>query len=106
MTRPVSPEALDQLDWMIGTWTDGDENTTVRTVCEWAKNHTFITRSFKAFVDGKIDLEGTQVIGWDPAAGRIRSWVFDSDGGFMTADRFIRGGDVAELRRIVQAACQ
>ncbi len=28
------------------------------------------------------DLEGTQVIGWDPAAGTIRSWMFDSDGGF------------------------
>jgi len=28
------------------------------------------------------DLEGTQVIGWDAAAGTIRSWMFDSDGGF------------------------
>jgi hypothetical protein len=28
------------------------------------------------------DLEGNQVIGWDPAAGTIRSWMFDSDGGF------------------------
>ena len=27
-------------------------------------------------------LEGTQVIGWDPAADTIRSWMFDSDGGF------------------------
>ena len=23
-----------------------------------------------------------QIIGWDPAAKQIRSWVFDSDGGF------------------------
>ncbi len=28
------------------------------------------------------DFEGTQVIGWDPAEGTIRSWMFDSDGGF------------------------
>ena len=28
------------------------------------------------------DLEGTQIVGWDPAAGTIRSWMFDSDGGF------------------------
>ena len=25
---------------------------------------------------------GTEVIGWDPRTSRIRSWVFDSDGGF------------------------
>ena len=23
-----------------------------------------------------------QIVGWDPAAKQIRSWVFDSDGGF------------------------
>ena len=25
---------------------------------------------------------GVQIVGWDPAAKQIRSWVFDSDGGF------------------------
>ena len=27
-------------------------------------------------------MAGMQVIGWDPASKQIRSWVFDSDGGF------------------------
>ena len=27
-------------------------------------------------------MEGTQVIGWDPVEKTIRSWMFDSDGGF------------------------
>ena len=27
-------------------------------------------------------MAGMQIIGWDPAAKQIRSWVFDSDGGF------------------------
>lgn len=27
-------------------------------------------------------LEGTQVVGWDPIESRIRSWTFDSEGGF------------------------
>ena len=26
-----------------------------------------------------------QLIGWDPSTGKIRSWVFDSDGGFGEA---------------------
>jgi hypothetical protein len=27
-------------------------------------------------------MQGTQVIGWDAAQKRVRSWVFDSSGGF------------------------
>lgn len=42
----------------------------------------FCSCSFKVSVPSMDDLEGTQVIGWDPAAGTIRSWMFDSDGGF------------------------
>ncbi len=30
----------------------------------------------------RIDMAGVQIIGWDPSAKQIRSWVFDSDGGF------------------------
>lgn len=31
--------------------------------------------------DGRTD-EGTEVIGWDPSIGKIRSWIFEADGGF------------------------
>ena len=50
--------------------------------CRWTKNKSFITRSFGVSVKGRTDLEGTQVIGWDPAKKVIRSWLFDSDGSF------------------------
>ena len=30
-------------------------------------------------------MSGTQLIGWDPRIRQIRSWVFDSDGGFSEA---------------------
>lgn len=82
---PAAAEELEQLGWLTGEWIDTDEDATIRTVGEWTKNRTFITRTFTVEVDGQVDLEGTQVIGWDPAAGRIRSWVFDSDGGFSEA---------------------
>jgi hypothetical protein len=29
-----------------------------------------------------VDFEGSQIIGWDPHSQTIRSWLFDSDGGF------------------------
>jgi uncharacterized protein (TIGR02246 family) len=76
------PQELSQLAWMVGDWVDQDENAAVHTHCDWAKNKHFLTSNFSVSVDGQVDFEGTQVIGWDPAAGQIRSWVFDSDGGF------------------------
>jgi uncharacterized protein (TIGR02246 family) len=75
-------ERLKELEWMVGSWVDQDENATVQTDCEWAKNRNFMTRSFAVVVGDEVDVAGMQVIGWDPQAEQIRSWVFDSDGGF------------------------
>jgi uncharacterized protein (TIGR02246 family) len=75
-------EQLGQLEWMIGTWVDESEQDRVETTCKWTKNRNFMTRSFVLSVEGKIDLAGMQIVGWDPLAETIRSWVFDSDGGF------------------------
>ena len=33
-------------------------------------------------VYGLEELEGLEIIGWDPNEKKIRSWIFDSDGGF------------------------
>lgn len=75
-------EQLKDLEWMIGTWIDEDETSSVQTECQWTKNQNFITRSFVASVRDEISMSGMQVVGWDPAAKQIRSWVFDSEGGF------------------------
>jgi hypothetical protein len=80
--RSSSYEHLKELEWLVGTWIDEDDDATVETTCQWARNNNFLTRSFKVIVGERLDMEGTQVIGWDAAAGQIRSWVFDSDGGF------------------------
>lgn len=82
---PSNYDKLKELEWMIGTWVDQDENAVVETVCQWTKNQAFITRAFTVSVGDHIDMSGMQIIGWDGSAGRIRSWVFDSDGGFGEA---------------------
>jgi len=84
-TAPSHYERLKELEWLIGTWIDQDEESTIKTVCEWTKNKNFITRSFSVSIKDRIEIEGTQVIGWDPAAKTIRSWMFDSEGGFGEA---------------------
>ncbi len=75
-------EHLKELEWMIGTWVDGDEQASVVTTCQWTKNRNFITRMFALTIRDRINVSGMQIVGWDPAAKQIRSWVFDSDGGF------------------------
>jgi uncharacterized protein (TIGR02246 family) len=75
-------EQLKELEWMIGTWVDQDEQNRIETTCQWTKNQNFMTRSFALSVRDRIDMAGMQIIGWDPASKKIRSWVFDSDGGF------------------------
>jgi uncharacterized protein (TIGR02246 family) len=81
---PSSYEHLRDLEWMVGSWVDDDQDVGVRihTDCEWTKNRNFMTRSFAVAIGDRVDLAGMQIVGWDPAAKQIRSWVFDSDGGF------------------------
>jgi hypothetical protein len=73
---------LEELDWMVGQWVDQGEDATITTNCAWTKNRRFLTCSFSITIDGQVSLEGTQVVGWDPIVGQIRSWTFDSEGGF------------------------
>ncbi len=74
---------LLELAWLVGDWVDDSPEVDDAATVTWTKNKTFLTYAFKISEPGSDDaLEGTQVIGWDPAAGTIRSWMFDSDGGF------------------------
>jgi uncharacterized protein (TIGR02246 family) len=79
---PAASPQLQDLAWLVGEWIDESPDATIESNVTWTKNKTFLSYAFKTSVPGMDDLEGTQVIGWDPAAGTIRSWMFDSDGGF------------------------
>ncbi len=79
---PSSPaERLKELEWLIGEWVDESDDSTVHTSCDWDANHVFLIREFVIEVKGERALSGTQRIGWDPASGQIKSWVFDAEGG-------------------------
>jgi uncharacterized protein (TIGR02246 family) len=76
---------LKELEWLIGSWVNADETSSIETTCRWTTNRNFIQRSFRVTTEEGVDFVGTQIIGWDPAAETIRSWMFDSDGGFAVA---------------------
>jgi uncharacterized protein (TIGR02246 family) len=82
---PSHYEQLKELEWMVGTWVDDTEGAQVETECNWTKNRNFLTRSFSITVEDRIALSGLQIVGWDASAKTIRSWTFDSDGGFAEA---------------------
>ncbi len=79
---PTPEEQLKQLQWMIGEWVDESPEALVMTSYRWTDNQCYILSEFKVQIGGRPVMTGTQRIGWDPLAKTIRSWVFDSEGGF------------------------
>jgi hypothetical protein len=51
----------------------------------WDENKSFLLEEFQVISQGSTVLKGTQRIGWDPQARQVRSWIFDSAGGFGEA---------------------
>jgi len=82
---PSHYEQLKALDWMVGHWTSDADDAEVELDCNWTKNQNFLTRAFKISIDGNTRSSGMQIIGWDPAEKKIRSWTFDSNGTFAEA---------------------
>jgi hypothetical protein len=73
---------LRTLDWLVGDWMNEDENRRIEFNCQFTKNGSFLVRSFRIVAEKDVRMSGMQVIAWDPANQSIRSWTFDSDGGF------------------------
>jgi uncharacterized protein (TIGR02246 family) len=75
---------LQPLEWLIGSWVGNAPDRKIETAFEWTRNKNFIKRTFttKKSDEDFTTTTGTQVIGYDASRRVIRSWLFDSDGGF------------------------
>jgi uncharacterized protein (TIGR02246 family) len=79
----VTPhDRLGVLAWMVGDWLDEGTDSVVRVNCRWSEDGNFLIRTFTVKHEGKDVTTVHQRIGWDAAAKQIRSWEFDSEGGF------------------------
>ncbi len=76
---------LQPLAWLVGDWIDEGRAENVESTIRWDENKSFLIEEFKVVREGSVVLKGTQRIGWDPQAKQIRSWIFDSAGGFAEA---------------------
>jgi uncharacterized protein (TIGR02246 family) len=79
---PTNHERLQPLAWLVGEWVDDGGSSVVVSSCRWSEDGNFLLQDFRLEVEGRDAMRVTQRIGWDPLAKRIRSWVFDSEGGF------------------------
>ena len=92
-TPPSNHEHLEALDWLAGEWTeDAKKGEVVKLSYTWAHGQNFLVGEFATTLKDVAVNGGVQWIGWDAAAKRVRSWTFDSSGGFNEA-AWTRDGD-------------
>jgi uncharacterized protein (TIGR02246 family) len=79
---PTSHDRLEPLAWLVGEWVDDGGGVVVRSTCRWSEDGNFLLQEFNLQIEGRDGMKVSQRIGWDAVAKCIRSWVFDSEGGF------------------------
>jgi uncharacterized protein (TIGR02246 family) len=81
---PAESVSLGDLEWLIGSWVAKRDDAEVHTTYEWMWNKSFIRVHFTIRQKDRT-LSGLQIIGKDVVSGALRSWTFESEGGFGEA---------------------
>ena len=79
---PTPHENLQPIAWLVGDWINEGTDGKVAITYRWSDDKNFLLGDFQFTPAGGTPKKSTQRIGWDPSVGKIRSWLFDADGGF------------------------
>ncbi len=79
-TAVVDDDQLAALDWLLGEWIGVTENGLMLISARRCDDGHFILREFVERNRDGVVASGSQRIGWDAAAGKLRCWTFDSQG--------------------------
>lgn len=82
---PSPHERLEDLAWLAGDWVNEGSNMVVKIKYRWSDDGNYLLGDYQVTKKDKATQQSTQRIGWDPQANKIRSWLFDADGGFTEA---------------------
>lgn len=77
-------EQLKDLEWLVGKWMYKNEFSEFNAEVEWIENKNFLKQKFVVNHLGIKDLQGEQLIYWDPSVKKVKSWLIDEDGGIGT----------------------
>ena len=83
---PTPQEMLLSLSWLVGDWVDESPEGRTAISYRWSEDGNFLLGDSTLSVGGLPESQSTQRIGWDAVEGTIRSWTFDSDGGFSEGE--------------------
>ncbi|WP_169978005.1 SgcJ/EcaC family oxidoreductase [Tautonia rosea] len=79
---PTARDFLEPISWLVGDWVSEGADQNVSVSFAWSDDGNFLVGGYTIEQDGENLIKTNQRIGWDAAQGVIRSWNFDSDGGF------------------------
>ena len=82
--EPSPASQLAGLRWLEGKWRGENAQRPVTLEISEAQNGNFLTIKY-AFGENGEEGTSTEVVGYDAAEDRVRSWTFDSAGGFSEA---------------------
>lgn len=75
-------DLLEPLSFLVGDWVNEGNDAVVKITYRWSEDQNFLIGDYHVTRGGEVVMHSQQRIGWDPLAGKVRSWIFDSDGGF------------------------
>jgi uncharacterized protein (TIGR02246 family) len=83
---PTPQDMLQPLSFLIGDWVDESPEGRTAINYRWSEDGNYILGDYVLSVGGDAESRSSQRIGWDPVEGTLRSWTFDSDGGFSQSE--------------------
>lgn len=82
VAQTVAADELSKLQALIGTWRPEGDDAKFEATAKMSLNGAFLTRKTKSLGDGEDNFTSVEVIGYDPVNDHLKSWFFDSEGGF------------------------
>lgn len=100
---PSNYAKLAELEWLVGRWRAvhrDEDHQLFEGEFVWTPNKNYILHRFTLHLNNQLVLHGTERIGWDPREQKLKSWIFESDGGVLegTWTRQEDDGWVIELK--------
>jgi uncharacterized protein (TIGR02246 family) len=84
--KPAAQEMLMPASWLVGDWIDESPEGRSEISFKWSEDGNFLLGQYTLSEGGQVTSKSQQRIGWDPVEQMLRSWTFDSDGGFSTGE--------------------
>jgi uncharacterized protein (TIGR02246 family) len=83
VSSPASnADYLKPLEWLVGEWVSEDQGPSVNVTADWALEKSYLVLDYYVTKDAGAEMRVMQWIGYDPLTGQIKSWTFDSHGGY------------------------